>query len=588
LLLLFLHLFVVDISRMGDIGEAGGAPSHTMNGDSMSYTIPETPLYSPRPIRIVCIGAGASGLDVAKNVRRLKNAELQIYEKNEAVGGTWLENRYPGCGCDIPSHNYQYSWALNPDWNEYYSGQPEIEAYFRKTARDHGLLDVIQFRHQVTEAVWDEEEGVWRFTVEDLTTGEKKNDHGHFFINASGYLNNWKWPDIPGLDTFQGELMHSAAWKEGTILKDKRVAVLGCGSSGIQVVAKVQPEVEELTTFVRTPTWVTAGFGSKYAGPGGTNFVFSEEQKRAFADPATYLRHRKDVEHELNSRFKMLHRHTPEQAAAVEFARRDMTAKLGGGGQLADFIIPGFSVGCRRPTPGNGYLEALTRPNVQVVTGTEISHLDETGLVLATGEHIPVDVFVCATGFDLSFRPRFPVVGRGGRDLRDLWSERPTAYLSLSPAHMPNYFTFLGPNSPVGHGSAIPIIEHLTKYMLRMVHKCQTEGYKSFTPSQPAIDEFVRHADAFMPRMAWASECRSWFKNGRTDGPVTALWPGSRIHWFKVLDARNIRFEDWQWERSTQNRWAFMGNGFSSLEAEGRDLTWYFDRPEEGYELLSY
>ncbi|KIW63283.1 hypothetical protein PV04_10142 [Phialophora macrospora] len=578
---------------------SGSYPDH-VNGDSTSnnYTILEQPLFTPRAIRIITIGAGASGLNVARNVsQHLQNAELQIYEKNSSVGGTWLENRYPGCGCDIPSHNYQYSWALNPAWREYYSSQGEIEDYFVHTAQEHGLLKYIKFDQQVTEAVWDDDEGVWRFVIENLATGEKTRDYGHFFINASGYLNNWKWPEIPGLHSFQGELMHSAAWKEDTDLKGKRVAVLGCGSSGIQIVAKIQPEVKELTTFIRTPTWVTAGFGSKYGGPGGTNFTFSEEQKRKFeSDPAAYLEYRKNVEHELNSRFRMLHRDTPEQAAAVDFATRDMTARLGGAqNPLVDFIIPKFSVGCRRPTPGHGYLEALTQPNVRVVTGTEIARIDETGLVLATGEHIAVDVFICATGFDLSFRPRFPIIGQHGHDLRDLWADRPTAYLSLAPAHMPNYFMFLGPNSPVGHGSAIPIIEHFTKYMLRMVHKCQVEGYKSFTPSSAAIDQFVRHADAFMPRMSWASSCRSWFKNGRTDGPVTALWPGSRIHWFKVLDPRNIRFEDWEWAEQKDahtgqeiNRWAFMGNGFSSLESTGGDLTWYFDHPEDGYELLSY
>ncbi|OQV01285.1 hypothetical protein CLAIMM_06668 [Cladophialophora immunda] len=564
-----------------------------------SYLVPERPLYDPRPIRIITIGAGASGLNVARAVSKyMKKAELQIYEKNAVVGGTWYENRYPGCGCDIPSHNYQYSWELNPEWNEYYSSQPEIEAYFQRAADKHGLLKFIQFQKQVTKAGWDDRDGVWRFEIRDLTTGERTSDYGHFFINASGYLNNWKWPDIPGLHRFKGDLMHSAAWKEGTVLKGKRVAVLGCGSSGIQVVAKIQPEVKHLTTFIRTPTWVTAGFGSKYAGPGGTNFAYTDEQKEDFAhNPGRYLRFRKDVEHELNSRFRMLHRSTPEQEAAVAFAIKDMTTKLGGSANpLVDFIIPKFGVGCRRPSPGTGYLEALTQPNVRVVTGTEIVQVHETGLVLANGERIDVDVFICATGFDLSFRPRFPIVGLGGRDLCDLWAERPTAYLSLTPAHMPNYFMFLGPNSPVGHGSAIPIIEHLTKYMIRMMHKCQVEGYKSFAPSLAAIDEFVQHVDAFMPRMAWADDCRSWFKNGRTSGPVTALWPGSRIHWFEALDVHNIRFEDWEWTRRQEdpatgtapNRWAFLGNGFTRRELDGADLTWYFDRPDDGYERLTY
>lgn len=332
---------------------------------------------------------------------------------------------------------------------------------------------------------------------------------------------------------------------------------------------------------------MTAGFGSKYAAPGGNNFDFTDEQKAEFAnDPEKYLAYRKAVEHELSSRFKMLHKDTPEQAAAVQFSTDDMKRRLGPSNPLIDFIIPKFAVGCRRPSPGNGYLEALTAPNVTVITGTEISHIVPEGLVLANGETINVDVFICATGFDLSFRPRFPVIGRNGVDLREQWAERPTAYLSMTPADMPNYFMFLGPNAPVGHGSAIPIIEHLTKYMLKMIYKAQTEGYKSFTPSQSAIDQFVVHADVFLKRMAWSSHCRSWFKNGSEDGPVTALHPGSRIHWFHLLS--NIRYENWEWRTTGTNQWEFLGNGFSVREGEGRDLTWYFDRPEEGYEGLIY
>ncbi|EFW98457.1 steroid monooxygenase-like protein [Grosmannia clavigera kw1407] len=568
-----------------------------------SYKVVEQPMGTARPIRIITIGAGASGLNVARNVKEhMQNVELQIYEKDGAVGGTWLENSYPGCACDIPSHNYQYSWEPNPTWTDYYASQPEILAYFTRAAEKHGLLPYVRFGQRVTEAVWHEDEGLWRFQIEDVATGTQHADYGHFFINASGYLNNWKWPAIDGLHSFGGTLLHSAAWDDQIDLHDKTVAVIGYGSSGIQVVTALQPVVKHLTTFIRGPTWITAGFGSKYAAPGGLNFAFSDEQKQHFAsDPAAYLAYRKGVEHELSSRFRMLHADTPEQAAAVAFSRADMRRRLGVSDEtsaaatavnprnkaLADFLIPDFPVGCRRPSPGNGYLEALSADNVRVITGTEIVRVEPDGLVMAgSGEKVAVDVIVCATGFDLSFRPRFPIVGRGGVDLSDAWAERPTAYLSMTPADMPNYFMFLGPNAPVGHGSAIPIIEHLTKYMLRMVHKAQTEGYRAFCPRPAAIDEFVQHADAFLPRTAWAGKCRSWFKNGRESGPVTGLHPGSRLHWFHLL--REPRYEDWDWTSCSPNRWAYLGNGFSVMEAEDRDLTWYFDAPEKEYEAFVY
>ena len=320
------------------------------------------------------------------------------------------------------------------------------------------------------------------------------------------------------------------------------------------------------------------------------------------------MTYRKDVEEQLNSRFKMLHKDTPEQAEAVRFSTNDMKTKLGPNNPLADFLIPKFAVGCRRPTPGNGYLESLTKENVRVVTD-EISEIVPEGIVLATGEVLKVDALICATGFDLSFCPRFPIIGRNGANLAEQWKDRATAYLSVAPENMPNYFSeqnspplsipnvsipivltfivFMGPNSPVGHGSAIPIAEHVTKYILKMIYKCQMEGVKSFCPRPEAIKEFTLHADVFLTRTAWATKCRSWFKNGKIDGPVSALHPGSRIHWFHTMT--NPRYEDWEWRSiNPLNRFAYLGNGFSVREGKGRDLTWYFDNPDEGYEGFVY
>ncbi|KAF7547460.1 hypothetical protein G7046_g9001 [Stylonectria norvegica] len=581
---------VIESSPKSEAAMPTNPTSNGMIAEQFSnvYKIIENPLGAAKPIRIITIGAGASGLNIARNVKEhMKNVQLQIYDKNESVGGTWLENRYPGCGCDIPSHNYQYSWEPNPHWNKYYSPQPEILEYFQKAAEKHGLLPYIKFGYKVVEAVWSEEEGYWKFKIENLRTGEVFDDYAHFFINASGYLNNWKWPDIPGLQCFQGDLLHSAAWDPNVSLKEKSVAVIGYGSSGIQLVTAIQPEVKHLTTFIRGPTWITAGFGSKYAAPGGQNFDFAVQQKEKFAgNPEEYQAYRKGVEHELACRFKMLHADTPEQAAAVKFSTEDMLRRLGANTSLADYIIPSFPVGCRRPSPGNGYLEALSKENVTVITGTEITRVESDGLVLASGQKISCDTIVCATGFDLSFQPRFPIIGRNGSNLSDMWAERPTAYLSMTPADMPNHFMFLGPNAPVGHGSAIPIIEHLTKYMLKMIYKSQIEGYKSFCPKKEAIADFVEHSDLFLPRTAWAGKCRSWFKNGKETGPVTGLHPGSRVHWFHVL--KEPRYEDWDWTTSSKNRWAYLGNGFSVMEGDGRDLTWYFDEPEKEYEAFVF
>ncbi|KAJ5783021.1 cyclohexanone monooxygenase [Penicillium paradoxum] len=547
-----------------------------------SYTIQEEPLGTPRKLRVVMVGAGASGINIARHMElQMQNYELQMYDKNEDVGGTWFENRYPGCACDIPAHNYQYTWEPNPEWSTFYSSAGEIFKYFKNVATKYDLYKYIRLNHLVTGAAWNEEEGIWNLEIKNRETGETLHDWGHILINGCGVLNNWKWPDIPGLHSFKGDLIHSAAWPEDYDVTNKTVAVLGCGSSGVQIVPTIQPKVKSLTTFIRTPTWITAGFAQSHAGPGGANFEFSEEQKKIFREkPDEYLRYRKEIEGELNQRFKFIIANSKEQAEAREYSTKEMITKLGNDPQLVKALLPDFAVGCRRPTPGNGYLESLTKENVHVVTDT-IDKIVPEGIVLSTGEVIHVEAFICATGFDMSFAPRFDLVGREGKRLAEEWRVKPTAYLSLAAADFPNYFTFLGPNAPIGHGSVLPIVEHTSKYIINFMKKIQSQGIKAVSPRPEAIRDFDIHLTEFMKRTAWATPCRSWFKNGKIDGPVIAVHPGSRIHWFHMLT--DIRFEDWEFTYLNNNRFEYLGNGFSVKEEPGRDTTLYFDSPEEGY-----
>ncbi|RHZ62629.1 hypothetical protein CDV55_105871 [Aspergillus turcosus] len=557
--------------------------THSPGANGPPYTISEKVLGEARHLRVIAIGAGASGLNLAYQIsNHMRNIDLIVYEKNPDVGGTWYENRYPGCACDIPSHNYQFTWEPNPNWSTFYSKAPEILEYFKNIARKHDLYKFIKLNHKVINAEWSDSDGIWKIQVQDNLTGKIIHDWCHFMITASGILNNWKWPDIPGLHTFKGELLHSASWNNNVSWKGKTVAVLGCGSSGVQIVPTIQPDVKQLVTFIRTPIWITASFAQSKAGPNGSNFVFSEEQKEKFRnEPEIYLKYRKEVEHELNSRFKFIIRDSPEQAEAVRFSINEMKRKLGENSPLLKYLIPTFAVGCRRPTPGNGYLESLSKDNVRVVTDS-ISEIVPEGIKMTTGEVIAVDMFICATGFDISFRPRYPVIGRNGIGLSDQWKQKPSGYLSLAVPNFPNHFMFLGPSAPIGHGSVLPIVEHSTKYILKMIYKCQTQDIKAVTVSQQAVDDFDEHIQLFMQRTAWTTHCRSWFKNGTVDGPVVALHPGSRVHWFHMLD--EPRYEDYNWDRIKKNRFSYLGNGFSTKEGKGKDTAYYFDNPAAGYE----
>ncbi|KAJ5414816.1 hypothetical protein N7509_000150 [Penicillium cosmopolitanum] len=549
------------------------------------YLIPNVEMGSSRQLKIICIGAGASGLNLAFQARaHLRDVDLVIFEKNNEVGGTWYENRYPGCACDIPAHNYQFSWAQNPDWSHFYATAPEIHKYLLDTSYKYDLRQYVRFQHRVLDAHWDEETGMWNLRIEDEISGEVLSDSCHFLFNGGGYLNHWKWPTIEGLHTFQGDLVHTANWTAGIDLRDKKVGVIGNGSSGMQVLAAIYPDVHSLVSFSRSPTWVTPNFAADFAGPDGGNFQYSEEQKRELAEnPEKFLAYRKALEKTMSGSFMLNLRDSELQQLAKEHLAEHMKGILKDEA-LSKALIPEFGVGCRRPTPGLGYLETLTKPNARLITDRIDSIIPE-GIKLETGETIELDVIVCATGFEYSWIPRFPVTGRNGTKLSDLWKDRPTAYFGLAVQDMPNYFVFLGPNSPLSHGSAIPTIEAVTKYMLRMVWRFQTERYKAVVPSPDAVNDFVQHNDTFHQRTIWGTKCRSWLKGGKENGKVLTH-PGSRIQNIHCL--LNPRYEDWEWKSLSRNRFAYMGNGVSVLEQEGRDSTWYINDANCGYEGIFY
>lgn len=241
--------------------------------DQHGYRILEQPLGTKRKVKVILMGAGASTLNFLKKAEEeMTNVEIVCYEKNHDVGGTWLENRYPGCACDIPSVNYQFTWKIKL-WSHYYSYAPEIWEYLKDIERENDFIrKYIKLRHRIDHVEWDDERGKWQVKARKLETDEVVEDSAEFFINAGGVLNAWKWPDIPGLKDFEGKLMHSAHYEEGYDLAGKEVAVIGAGSSGVQIVAAIQKKVNHLYHWIRSPIWITAGFAQTWAGKQGANF----------------------------------------------------------------------------------------------------------------------------------------------------------------------------------------------------------------------------------------------------------------------------------------------------------------------------
>ncbi|KAI6274096.1 hypothetical protein MCOR27_007527 [Pyricularia oryzae] len=556
---------------MGSISQSNDAPKQVKRGHASLQ-----PIYTlQRTLSVIVIGAGASGLLLAYKIQRnFDDFELEVFEKNPDVTGTWYENRYPGCSCDVPAHNYTWSFDPKPDWSANYAGSEEIYNYFKSFAVKNDLEKYVRLRHKVTGARWDDGEALWRVEVEDLATGKVLNKTCHVLLNAGGILNDWKWPDIPGLKSFGGDLVHSADWPEqGLDLAGKRVGLIGNGSSGIQILPAIKDEVGSLVTFIRSATWITPVFGEG-TQQGGEHRSFSDEEKQAFArDPAAHLEFRRGFEASSNAIYAVFQAGSAEQIRMREITEQKMRDKIRDP-ELERILVPDWAVGCRRLTPGTGYIEALSDEKVQVVCA-QVAEVTPTGVVCDDGRsEYPLDVLICATGFDTTYKPRFPLRGTSGADLARMWKDEPRAYFGIAVDHFPNYLMTLGPNSPVGNGPVLINIEAQADYIVKMMAKFQKENLRSFRMRSDAVREFNEWKDEYMKETVWADSCRSWYKGNTITGKVVGLWPGSTLHYLEGI--KEPRWEDWILEREAgTNRFGYLGDGHSTIETQGLDYAYY-------------
>jgi len=459
-----------------------------------------------------------------------ENVEHVIYERNNDIGGTWLENRYPGCACDVPSHAYTFNFALNPDWPRFFSYSPDIHAYLKKVVDIFDLQKYMNFNSEVVEARFNEDTGKWHVKIRQTQPGGETKEFEEtcdLLLYATGILNNFKWPDIEGLETFKGRMVHTARWPKDyqeEQWKDDRVAVIGSGASSIQTVPKMQPHTKHLDVFVRTGVWFV-----QIANNYGANKEYSQEEKDAFRnDPSTLVHHAKDIEDQLNGLWGAFYAGSEAQKAGQETFRARMAEFIKDERLLKGFT-PKFEIGCRRITPGDPYMIAIQKPNVDVHF-TPVVKITEDGVVGEDGEERKVDTVVCATGFDVSYKPRFPIYGKGGVDLREKWKVCPEGYLGLGVPEMPNLLWFVGPTWPIENGSVTGPLLSVSEYAVQVIKKMQTDNIKSWVPNQDKTDLFNEHAQEWIKHSVWKDDCRSWYKNNET-GRVNAVWPGSSLHY---------------------------------------------------------
>ncbi|KLO96743.1 Uncharacterized protein LW93_10123 [Fusarium fujikuroi] len=502
----------------------------------------------PRKLRIIHVGAGASGLLTAyKAERMLQNYELVCYDKNPVIGGTWYENRYPGCACDVPAHIYTYSFEPNTEWSCYYANSAQIYDYFLGFAKKYDLAKYVQLQTTVISAAWDGDEGKWAVRLSQ--DGKERMDYCDVLMNGSGVVNKAKWPDVPGISSYNGTIAHSATWDPKISWEGKRVALIGTGSSSVQMLPQLAKGSKSLHVFARNSIWIVPSLGTDLskaneegnspAEQPGTE-VYSEKDKEEFRrDPGAHLQYRKSLEATLTRNFPFFLRDSPMSQWATAAIKQDMLKKLESADEdLKQKLIPSWPPGCRRITPGNDYLESLVQDHVKVVF-EGVSKFTPTGLVTSQGKEFDFDLIACATGFDISYTPHFKITGVDGVTMKDEWSEH----------------------------------EVQIEYAMQCCIKMQNEGIKAMEVKQLPTTQWNKHLDNWHTKYSvWAGNCRSWYKANRSDGRVY-IWPGSMLHLLKTM--KTPRFEDFNITYRNDNMWSFLGNGRTQIEElaeEGVDV----------------
>jgi cation diffusion facilitator CzcD-associated flavoprotein CzcO len=388
-------------------------------------------------------------------------------------------------------------------------------------------------------------------------------------VNGSGILNNWKWPDIEGLHDFKGPVLHSACWDHSVDFTNKTAAVIGVGSTSVQIVPSLQKIVKGLEVYMRSPTWISPPFGAgalnddlqkgQDVDPGQRQYTFTEADIKKFKeDPEYHLEFRKKIEAEINSLFGMYQQNSELQNQFKDVITKEMQRRMGPGHEkLKEFISPKWSVGCRRISPGDGFLEALVQDNVTPVFDG-IERVVPEGIKTRDGKIHKLDAIVCATGFQVAFQPAFTVRNGSNVSIKEDWTNGPNLYMGVSAPRFPNFYTIVGPGATWSNGTLIPSIETTVEYSIKCMKKMQTEGIKAMSVKQDALDEIYAHFDEFHKTTVWQEECRSWFKNGQIKNRIY-LWPGATIHFLKSI--KTPRWEDYDYVYRYKNRFAFLGNG---------------------------
>ncbi|MGB8994231.1 MAG: NAD(P)/FAD-dependent oxidoreductase, partial [Pseudonocardiaceae bacterium] len=457
---------------------------------------------------VIVIGTGFAGLGMAIRLRQHGIVDFLVLERAADVGGTWRDNRYPGCACDVPSRLYSFSFELNPSWSRNFSGQQEIWEYLRHCTDSYGVRPHIRFQHEVLDAAWNHPQRRWRVRT---NRGELTCD---VLITGTGALSEPNIPDIPGLDSFQGTVVHSARWDPDYDLRDRRVAVVGTGASAIQFVPQIAPEVASLTLLQRTAPWVL---------PRGDRDFGDVEQRLYRVVPALQRLARAAIycgREALVPGFAV----NPRLLKVAELIGRAHLRRQVPDPELRAKLTPDYTIGCKRILISNDYLPALTRPNVEVVT-SGIARVGPDWVQAADGTRRKVDTIIFGTGFHVTDMPMASWIrGRDGRTLAEVWSGGAQAHLGTTVSGFPNLFVLVGPNTGLGHTSLIYMIESQVAYTLDALRHLKRTGAPAVEVRPEAQAAYNQTVQRRMEGSVWtAGGCASWYLDAH--GHNTTLWP---------------------------------------------------------------
>ena len=477
---------------------------------------------------VIIIGSGFSGVNAAIRLKEEGIENFVVLERAYDVGGTWRDNTYPGCACDVPSHLYSYSFEQNPNWSRAYSGYSEIQHYIRHCAEKYGVMPHLRFGVEVTGAQYDEVTGIWTIKKE---TGESLTAKS--VISAVGGLVNPRWPNFKGMDSFKGDIFHTARWNHDVDLAGKRVAVVGTGASAIQVVPSIQEKVGSLTLFQRSAPWILPK----------PNAAVSDKTKKLFKRfPLAQRMVRNSILFLSEAIFAPL--------VILDTPLQNVLQKIASGlikRQVKDPVLrakvtPDFHIGCKRVLFASDYYPALCQPHVDVVTDG-ISGFTETGIITADGRELEFDVVVLATGFsvDIANAP-FDIVGEGDEPLSTIWGRAGgKAYKGITVPQLPNWYLMLGPNTGPGHTSVLIYTEAQADYIVQAIKTKRENNLKQLSVKADVLSRYHTRVQGRMKYTSWTSGCQSWYLDEH--GENHTLFPGLASEY--ALSVRHFKLSEY-------------------------------------------